>query len=207
LPAEHTRALEELSARGRKIALFAGSLVPANQLDVIIAASAALVGSNCHLVVVGRGPEEARIRAALQERPELPLTLLPAIEQAAVPSLIAAAHVGVAALGAYSLYQHGISLNKVFEYLGCGCPVVLAAAAPHNVVELSGAGRCVPPAQPAALAAAIRELGALSREQRDELGARGRAYVHAAHDFATMATRYLDLLGSLRPPRRLSDAL
>lgn len=204
LPEEHTRVLADLSTRDRKIALFAGSLVPANQLDVIIAASAALVGSNCHIVVVGRGPEETRIRAALLESPNLPLTLLPAVSQAAVPSLIATAYVGVAALGAYDIYRHGISLNKVFEYLGCGCPVVLAAAAPRNVVEMSGAGRCVPPAQPAALAAAIREFCSLSRAQRDKLGLQGQAYVLSMHDFATMATRYLELLESARIQRTFS---
>jgi glycosyltransferase involved in cell wall biosynthesis len=194
MPETHRQALEALRAAGKSIVLFAGSLVPANQIGLLVDTARELRGSRCQLVLVGRGPEESRVRAALAREPELPLTLLPAVEQSAVPALIAAADLALAALGPHPIYRHGISLNKVMEYLACGCPVILSADAPDNIVERSGAGVCVPPGDARRLAAAVRESVALPRESTAAMAAAGRTFISRHHGFPTMADNYLGQL-------------
>lgn len=197
LPETHRRALQDVRAAGKSIALFAGSLVPANQIGLLIATARELRGTRCQLVLVGRGPEEARVRAALAAEPDLPLTLLPAVEQAAVPELISTADVAVAALGPHPIYRHGISLNKVMEYLACGCPVVLSADAPGNIVEETGSGICVRPGNPVALARGISELDALPQPSRLILVKRGTNAIATTYSFAQTVAKYGNLLNNL----------
>lgn len=77
-----------------------------------------------------------------------------------------------------SLYE-GFGLPAA-EAMACETPVVATDVGAVNEVVLPGTGRLVPAAQPAALAAAIRELLA-DPAQRAAMGRAGRAHMVARH--------------------------
>lgn len=197
LPELHRDALAQARSQGRLVALFAGSLVPANQLFFILQAAALVRNEPVHLFLVGRGPLEQSLREEIARQGLANVTLLPAVEKGAMPALLAQADIGLAALGAHSLYRFGISLNKVFDYLAAGKPVILAADAPGNAVA-AGGGINVSAGDSIAFAEAIRKLAAMSPAERESLGARGRQFVHQHHDFGRMALEYLASLEASR---------
>ena len=84
-----------------------------------------------------------------------------------------------------SLYDHGVSFNKIFDYMAVGKPTVFAVAS--DIMERSGGGITCPPDNAAAIAEAVSRLKAMSPAERDEMGAKGRAYVEAHHDVAKLA--------------------
>ena len=68
--------------------------------------------------------------------------------------------------------------NSVLEAMGCGRPcIVTSTTGVAELVERADCGRVVPPSNPEAVAAAIKEVLQLPRDARLAMGARARAVV------------------------------
>jgi len=92
--------------------------------------------------------------------------------------------------------------NKVFDYMVCSRPTLLAidGAARDLVCVQARAGIFTPPENPPALADAIKYL-ADNPAEREEMGRRGRAWVLEHATRRALAGKYLDLMESLQPGR------
>jgi glycosyltransferase involved in cell wall biosynthesis len=67
--------------------------------------------------------------------------------------------------------------NKLFDYMGCGRPTVVAAEGETAAAICEGgAGLVVPPEKPEQMAAALVRLAALPASELAEMGARARRY-------------------------------
>ncbi|MFC7218042.1 glycosyltransferase [Streptomyces polyrhachis] len=83
------------------------------------------------------------------------------------------------------------------EAMACGTPVIASTVGGLSQTTGRGeAGLLVPPDDPSALAAAVRELLA-DPELADRLGAAGRARAEAHYDWQTITGRYVELFRSL----------
>jgi glycosyltransferase involved in cell wall biosynthesis len=165
LPAEafsdHSRA-----AAGRH-ALVAARLAPEKGIDTAIEA-AALAG--VPLRVAGEGPDAAEL-ARMAERTGAPVEFTGRLERASLERELA----GAAMLLMPSRY-HEFAGYSALEAMAAGVPVV--ASDLGALPEIVGATRCVPPNDPAALAArmtALWEDPELRRSHGDDLIARARA--------------------------------
>jgi hypothetical protein len=65
-----------------------------------------------------------------------------------------------------TLYQFGISLNKLFDYMLAAKPILQASDASNDLVAEAGCGLTVPPEEPAAFADAVLRLRGLSEDER-----------------------------------------
>jgi glycosyltransferase involved in cell wall biosynthesis len=95
------------------------------------------------------------------------------------------------------LLKYGISLNKVCDYLASGRPTVFAGTPGYDPIQHANAGISVAGEDPEALAAGIKQLLALSPEERVQMGRNGREYVARVHGLDVVAARLESvLLGS-----------
>ena len=172
---------------GKFIALYAGAHGMANDLGQLLAAADLLRDDpRFALVLVGDGREKVALQGKSRAMGLTNVTFLPAIEKAGVPGLLADADCGLVVLKPIPLFTTTYP-NKMFDYMAAAKPVVLAIdGVARRLVEEADAGVCIPPGDPAALAAALQRLAndpALARE----LGRRGRAYVETHYDRAQLA--------------------
>jgi glycosyltransferase involved in cell wall biosynthesis len=88
--------------------------------------------------------------------------------------------------------------NKLFEYMSAGIPVV-ASDFPlwREIVEATGSGLCVNPADPAAIAAAIDRL-AEDAEFGEACGRNGAQAVAGEYNWSAQAQKLLDLYQQLQ---------
>ena len=70
-------------------------------------------------------------------------------------------------------------------------PVIYAYEAGNDPVAESGCGLSVPPEDPSAIAEAVARLMGLTAAERQAMGARGKEYVLAHHDYRILAERFL----------------
>jgi glycosyltransferase involved in cell wall biosynthesis len=89
-----------------------------------------------------------------------------------------------------TLYESGVSPNKLFDYFASGRPVLCGISAPNDPVSEAHAGLLVSPEDPVALALAIKKLSHMPLSDRQALGSSGRAYVERNHDSRRLAARY-----------------
>lgn len=177
----------EHGLEGKYIVLYAGAHGVSNDLLVVVEA-ADLMRDNqqIEIVFLGDGKEKPALMEKAKSMGLSNIHFLPPIPKAEMPQALAAADACLAILKPIPLYAT-VYPNKVFDYMAAGKPVLLAIRGViKEVVEDAGAGICVSPGAPAALADAIRFLASRPQEGR-EMGMRGRHYVEAHFDRAVLA--------------------
>jgi glycosyltransferase involved in cell wall biosynthesis len=141
---------------------------------------------------VGEGKDKERLTEISEEWGLSNVSFLPAIPKRQVQSLLRE-FVDVCYIGARDspLYRYGISFNKLFDYLYSGKPIIYAINSSNRPVDEAGAGISVPAGNPEAIAEAILKLKAMSPEEREEMGRRGREYVIANHNWEILAQKFI----------------
>ena len=85
--------------------------------------------------------------------------------------------------------------TKTIAYLAAGKPIVMAAeGAAADLIDISGSGITVPPENPLALAEALKQLAASSKQERHDMGQRGRQYFLSHFSKRVVMPRYETLL-------------
>jgi glycosyltransferase involved in cell wall biosynthesis len=181
------------------VLMYFGSHGQANGLENVLKAMKLLQddgdAGRLQLRMIGDGPAKAGLQC-LAERLNLHnISFESPVPKSSVPDLAAQADAFVlSVLDRPNLYRYGISMNKMYDYFAGRRPVVLASAAINDPVRDAGAGLTVPPEDPVALAAAMKELMAMSAEERDRMGKAGRNYVEIHNDFGVLAKDLADVL-------------
>ncbi len=200
VPSPYSRALKRMSAEGLMVVGYAGSIGPANALEFLLGAMEILRQDSVACAILGRGPCRADLERAARDAGLRRVLFFDAVSQEQVPSFLD--HVDVAYHGCrpLALYQHGISPNKLMDYMLAARPVLNAVPDVQNdVVAAARCGRVVAAGDVQAIAAAIREFASMTRDQRETLGANGRRHVLAHHNYrriaGTMAREFEQQLG------------
>lgn len=168
---------------GPPTVLFLGRLVPVKGATVA-AAAARLWGSGARLVVAGAGPDEAALRAAAAAAPPGRIELVGEVRGAERDRLLAAADlVAVPSVRVPGGRSEGMPLAAL-EAMAAGAAVV--ASRVGGLAELPIVTH-VPPADPAALAAAVDRLLASPGTRAEQIAAQARFV--AAYDWSRVGPR------------------
>ena len=180
------------------VVLYAGAHGLSNDLGVVLAAAELLRKEpKIALVLLGDGKEKPRLQDQARQKELANLFFVPSLPKAQVAIAFAAADACLAILKPLKLYAT-VYPNKVFDYLAAGRPVLLAIDGPiREVVEQASAGVFVHPGDPAALAAAIRQLAADPAAAR-KMGLAGRAYLQQHFDRQGLAKQMEETILALR---------
>jgi glycosyltransferase involved in cell wall biosynthesis len=173
--------------------LYAGAHGRTNALDVLLDAAALLRDRplpRLRLVLLGAGPEKARLQARARAEGLTSLEFLPPVPKQEVYRTLAQADAFWVSSHPTRLWQHGISFNKLFDYMAMGRPTVIGLAGPNNPIAEADCGITVRPGDAAAMAAGMEQLLALGPEVRRAMGRRGRAHVEAQFDCRVLAARF-----------------
>jgi glycosyltransferase involved in cell wall biosynthesis len=143
------------------VCIHSGSMGFANCVDLLLDAAESL--RDCpaiHFIVLGAGPQKARLMAEVEKRDLNTVHFLDAVPKVQVPQFLRSVHLGIAAFRPSPLTYIFLP-NKFFDYLACGLPVMVnfyGEARAH--LEENNAGICVAPDDIPACANAIRNLAA-----------------------------------------------
>src|SRR5262245_10035462 len=178
--------------RQRRRVLVYGRCLPLHGIDTIVAAAARL-GDRAEFVLIGRGPERARLEALSREL-RAPVTWRDDVPLGQLPAELAAAAVVLGVFGAGEKAAMVVP-NKVWQAAAAGRPLVTRdGPALREVLEPGVHCLACPPDDPERLAAAI--VGMLDDPVRaEELGGAARRRVVEAFGPAARARR---LASSLR---------
>jgi glycogen synthase len=184
---------------GRPRAVFVGRLARSKGVETLVEAAARLTTPGVQVLLVGDGPDRARVEAAARRlglAGRLHVTGF--VAHARVPAVLAAADVLVLP----SLYEE---LGTVLiEALQVGLPAVASRVGGiPEVVEHGRTGLLVAPGDPAGLARAIDAiLGDRDLAARLEAGARARARLYDWREVSAEVHALYAALAGDRPPAR-----
>lgn len=185
----------ELGWGDRKVVLYAGAHGRANALDQLVGAAEALQHRpDIVIACVGDGPERERLARDAASRGLTNILFHGSQAKSRMPAIVNSATIGTAVLQDNPTFRT-VYPNKVFDYMACAKPVLLAidGVARQLVCTEADAGMFVKPENPSDLAARIEELVDNPAEQQ-RLGRNGLRWVRANASREQLAARYLDIL-------------
>ena len=169
------------------VILYLGGILPWRGLEELVDAIS-LLRTPAHLVLLGWGGLAASLQVrAAQRGIASRVHVLPPVPSDEVIGYAADASIGVSPIPPSSL-NYSLSLpNKVFQYMAAGVPVV-ASDFPQvrEVVEGSGAGRCIDTRRPEVIAAAIDAILG-DRAAARAMGAAGREAIRERYNWGVAA--------------------
>ena len=146
------------------------------------------------LRLIGDGPSKPEFMDHAREIGVQNVSFENPIPREQVPALAAQADAFVVVLRDVGrLYRYGISLNKLYEYLAAGRPVISALRAGNDPVAESGAGFSIPP-DVGAMAEAMGKMVGLHHATRARMGRAGRRFMAENHDYRLLAGKLARVL-------------
>lgn len=189
---EIPKELAEPIPRDKFIVGYAGTIGLANALEYFVEAAIELKDDpDLFFVIVGDG----YLKKELQEKSKGLKNILffPKIKKDQVQQLIARFDVAFVGRNDTPLFKHGVSANKYFDYMLAGKPILDSNNHIKDPVELSGCGIIVKPDSSKAIVEGIFQLKSMTKEQRTQMGQKGRNYVLNHHAIAHLARQYSQL--------------
>lgn len=183
---------------GTRIVLYHGGLSPDRGIEQLVDALL-MLPNDVHLVTLGYGPLEGWIRSrSADPGMEGRLHLLPAVPPASLLDWVASADVAAMPIQATTLNHRLTTPNKLFEAIAAGIPVV-ASNLPGmaSIVEEIGCGVLCDPADPQAVAGAIRTVLDASPAERESRRERTLAAAHGFYSWEAQLEVLLAEYGQL----------
>lgn len=177
------------------VVMYAGAHGRANAVGQLIEAAEILRDDKRILIAsVGDGPERAKLAADAIRRGLTNIRFYGAQPKQMMVDWVNACDVGAAVLQDNPTFRT-VYPNKVFDYMACERPTLLAidGVARQLVCDQAKAGVFAEPENPVALAAAIRKLAESPSECRS-MGKAGREWVLANATRDSLAQKYLQLM-------------
>lgn len=198
LESETSRIVAQI-AKEKFTVIYTGSLGIANNLDQLIDAANVLQTNNgIHFVLVGAGPHKAKLVEKTKHLTNV--TILPSVPKKEIPGILAEAHLCYIGLQKSPLFLHGISPNKLFDYMAAAKPVLMAIDTEDDIVTRAGCGESVASCDPKDIAQKIVWLKELGQCRLVEMGEKGREYLDKHHTYDALAAKYVRIAEEGKKP-------
>lgn len=190
---QHAEILENLRKDGKFIVLYAGGHALSNALDCFVH-SAGHLDENTVLVLVGKGTEKERLIKEAQDAGYSNVVFMDPVEKNQVPALLNYAHCLYIGAKKSPLYQYGVGMNKMFDYMLAAKPIINGVESPKTPMEQAECAIQVPAEDAEAIARAVSQLKDMSSEQLIEMGNKGKEYVLSHHQYDFLAQSFIEAM-------------
>ena len=192
LQPEHKALFDKLHDEGKHVVVYLGGHALSNALDQLL--DAAKMVSEVAFVLIGKGAEKPRLQKRVETEKITNVFFLPPIPKLQVPNALKEADALYLGAEHCSLYRFGVSMNKLYDYMMAGKPILYGVIASNNEVNEARCGISFDSSKPEEIAAAVKQIQAMPPEERVEMGRRGNVWVRENCDYAKLAGRFLDLI-------------
>ncbi len=180
------------------VAMYVGNHGTYSSLGTVLRAAKMLEDDpSIRVVLVGGGDQKPMLQEMARDLALGNTTFVDPVPKRAVPSYLERADLGLIPYQDMPLFA-GALPNKTFDYMAAARPLLVAAPVGEltGLVDRAGCGWNVPPEDPAAMAAAIRDVAA-HRDEARRRGLAGREYALAEYDRRVLAARFVRLVDDL----------
>lgn len=186
---EVAEPLQKLRAAGKFVVCYCGGHAISNALDVFVEAAKLCDDGDVSFVLIGKGVEKERLQDLANGFENI--HFLPAVPKAQVPSALSYADVLYVGAKPHSLYRYGVSMNKMYDYMMAGKPIINGVKASNDDVADAGCGITIEPESPEAILEAVCTLKKMSLSEREKIGANGRKWVLENAEYTVLAEKFL----------------
>lgn len=171
----------------------AGTIGMTNALDTVFECAELMKDNDqVQFLIVGEGYMKAQYQAQCSDLPNV--TFAPRVKKPMVQSVLAQCDLLYFAVHPSKVLEYGQSLNKVIDYMLSGRPIVASYSGFRSMINEADSGSYVPANDATALRDEILRYAGMTKEQRDQIGLRGRAWLLEHRRYDILACHYLKIL-------------
>ncbi|MEG0899531.1 MAG: glycosyltransferase family 4 protein [Oscillospiraceae bacterium] len=196
IPTKHIELIKKFKADGKFIVMYCGGFSAANYLDYFVNTASA-VEKDTVFIAVGNGPKKIYLRRYARKMEIENVYFLDGLERKQLFMVMDMADCLYFGAKESIIYEYGISMNKMYDYMLAGKPVICAIKAKNNPIENSGCALIVSPNDSLEVAKAIEEIKSMTVDERKLMGYKGREYVLKNHNYENLAKKYAEVLEEL----------
>ncbi len=191
LPDEHQKLLDDLHEQGKFVICFFGSVNVSYAVEYLIKAQQKLNDARTAIVIVGEGNQKEELKKMAGDG----VHFLSRIPKTAIPTLMD--NIDCCYVGALhnDMFRFGICMNKLFDSMMSGKPILYAVEAPNNFITDYNCGVSVKAEDVDALVEGMKRLLDMSQEDRERLGQNGRNAVLEHFSYGQLAAQFEELFG------------
>lgn len=146
--------------------VYTGSMGMANALNIIIETALKMKEEkNVYFHFFGDGYQREKLETMAKKEKLSNVIFYGRVEKKYIPSILKQADVNIATSLNLSIYNYGISLNKLFEYFAAGKPIISNIPTPYDKITKYKTGITVEPDSVSALTSAILKMKTLEKEK------------------------------------------
>ncbi|WP_158249654.1 MULTISPECIES: glycosyltransferase family 4 protein [unclassified Pseudomonas] len=149
-------------------------------------------GVSVKFIIVGKGEQSAELNARCRKLGYDFVLFYPQVDKAEIQQALRVVDVGFFVMHDLPIYRFGVSLNKLYDYMAAGIPVIASYNAFNDPIKEAGCGMSVVPGQPEQLAHTFQEMLLLDGTVLREMGAKGRLFLEANFEYTSLARRILE---------------
>lgn len=193
LPKEHSAVLGKLKKEGKFIICFFGSHTKSYSLDILIKAIQEIDRDDIAVVFIGDGFfKDDLIKMAGDNKDRF--IFLPPIPKSSIPSLFGKIDATYVAAINTEVAKYGICMNKLFDSMMGGRPILYAVNAPNNYIEKYHCGISVEAENIEALKKGIYKLLSCSDEEKHEMGQNGKNAALKYFNYSSLSKKFVDIM-------------
>lgn len=193
LPEEYKVVLEEFRQDGKFIVGYFGGHALSNALDTLLDVAKLLKSKKIQFVLVGDGTEKSRLMERKHKEGIENICFFNTIPKRAIPNLVSYFDCSYMGVLDSPLYRFGICLNKMYDSMMAGKPIICAVNTPTTPVEKYQCGVMVRTPGAEKQAKAIERIYQLPEEQRNQMGTRGKYAVLNYFTYNNLAKKFENL--------------
>lgn len=170
--------------------LYMGTHGLANNLEVLIDAANRLKDEKrIHFTLIGDGPSK---EALIDKSKNLGLdtvTFLSSVPKKEVIHYLKSSDLLYVGLKNLPLYRFGMSMNKIFDYMGAKKPILFVSAIEDNIVLQAKAGIVIREDDIQTIADTIADFSIMSHEKLDQYGNNGYRYIQKYYTIGVLVDK------------------
>lgn len=175
--------------------VYTGSFVESECIPMMLQAFSKIKDKDIYFAIIGGGHDELKLKQLKEDLKLDKVEFFPFVEQSKIPQIMSKAKCCIGAIHDLPIYEYGLSMNKLNDYLISGKPVVFACSY-NNVVKDAGHFG-IQGEDSQLLADTIIKVRNLSSEDIEQLSQKSKKIIEETYDYKVVAQNYLSLLNSL----------
>jgi glycosyltransferase involved in cell wall biosynthesis len=191
LPVEIVQAIFEMRAKKHLIICYAGAHGEPNALENLINAAELLQNKRFSFLLVGNGNIRVDLERMIKVRELGNIAMFKGIPKGLIPTMLRMVDVGFIGAKDRPIYRHGISPNKIVDYMMAEIPIICAIKAGNDPVKNAECGVTVEPNNSEALASVISHLDTIGHAKREAMGRRGKEFVMKNYTYDVLAEKFI----------------
>ncbi len=163
----HWQKDDDLDDQGAFKVVYVGSIRKANNLDKILDTARLIKNKNVRFLLWGAGDEVEPLKKKIKEQKIDNVIFKGRVDKKYIPSILSRSYLNFFILNGSELFRFGLSLNKSFDYIASGKPLLIIGKASYSLVDKYQCGIHIDSVDPKKIADAIDGFASLPQTKYD----------------------------------------